>query len=228
MNVLVIAAHPDDEVLGCGGTISRLAQEGNDVYVAILGEGLMARYDERLQANRGDVEKLADCSRKAGKILGAKKIYFHGLPDNRFDTVALLDIVKMIEKLISEIRPQIVYTHHSGDLNIDHTITSRATITATRPFSCGQVKELYAYEVSSSTECSFHSFNSAFKPTVFIDISNTIENKIKALEVFVDEIRPFPHPRSVQSIRALAMTRGFAAGMKMAEAFEVVRYLRTL
>lgn len=226
MTVLVIAAHPDDEVLGCGGTIARLTSEGHDVYVAILGEGITSRYEKREQADQGIMKELQDRSRQVSKLLGVKELYFFDFPDNRFDTVPLLDIVKTVEKLIDQFQPKIVYTHHGGDLNIDHVITHRAVMTATRPVENCPVKEIYTFEVPSSTEWAFGQFQPAFQPNVFVDISATLETKIQAMQIYESEARPFPHPRSPKALQAIARRWGSAVGVEAAEAFELVRLVR--
>lgn len=224
--VLVVAAHPDDEVLGCGGTIARLAKEGCDVYIGILGEGITSRYARREQANRSLVEDLHARSRRAGELLGAKDLFLQSLPDNRFDTVALLDIVKIIEEWIDKLQPEVIYTQHGGDLNIDHALVYRATLTATRPLAGSPVKELYAYEVPSSTEWAFSQFQPPFQPNVFVDISSTLDVKIQAMRLYDDEIRRFPHPRSPEALEAIARRWGSVAGFECVEAFEMIRSLR--
>jgi LmbE family N-acetylglucosaminyl deacetylase len=226
MKCLIIVAHPDDEVLGCGGTIVRLTGEGHDVYVAILGEGITSRYNKRERADHEMIKKLQDRSRQVSKLLGVKELCLYDLPDNRFDTVALLDIIKIVEKLINRFQPQVVYTHHGGDLNIDHAITHRAVMTATRPVENYPVKELYAFEVPSSTEWAFVRFQPSFQPNVFMDISATLETKIQAMQIYESEARPFPHPRSPESLQALAKRWGSAVSVDAAEAFELVRLVR--
>jgi len=223
MKFLVIAAHPDDEVLGCGGTIARLSREGHCVYIAILGEGITSRYPRRGQADKSLLKTLHKYSRQVAEILGAKNVFSFNLPDNRFDTVPLLKVVKKIEDLIKRLRPSVIYTHHGGDLNIDHEIVFRATLTATRPGADCPVRELLAYEVPSSTEWAFGQFTPAFRPNMFMDISATLERKIKAMQIYESEIRQFPHPRSPEALRALAQWRGSTAGLVAAEAFELVR-----
>ena len=226
MNDLVIAAHPDDEVLGCGGTIARLSREGHCVYIAIMGEGITSRYARRNQAKYSLVKKLHKRSRQVAELLGAKDVFSFNLPDNRFDTVPLLDMVKKIEDLIERLKPSVVYTHHGGDLNIDHAIVYRATLTATRPVAGCPVRELFAYEVPSSTDWAFGQFAPAFRPNVFVDISATLERKIKAMQLYESEIRPFPHPRSPEALRSLAKWRGSIAGVSVAEAFELIRKIQ--
>jgi LmbE family N-acetylglucosaminyl deacetylase len=223
MNILVIAAHPDDEVLGCGGTIARLTGEGNRVHIAILGEGITSRRRQRDKTGRRAVAELSAVSRQAAKLLGAEKPIMYGLPDNRFDTVPLLDIAKLIEDTIEGVKPEIVYTHHGGDLNIDHAIVHRATLTATRPIPGSPVRDVYAYEVPSSTEWAFASLSPVFRPNVFSDISGTLERKIAALRLYETEIREFPHPRSSAAIDAIARRWGSVSGVEAAEAFELIR-----
>jgi LmbE family N-acetylglucosaminyl deacetylase len=224
--VLVIAAHPDDEVLGCGGSIARWSREGSQVYIAILGEGETSRYDSRDQADPEVVQALQDKSRQVADILGAGDIFQYSYPDNRFDTVPLLEIVKTVEELINRIQPKIVYTHHSGDLNIDHTITFRAVMTATRPMKGSPVRELHAFEIPSSTDWTFGGIVSTFNPNEFIDISSTLETKIKAMQCYENEVREFPHPRSSRALRALAERWGSVVGVPAAEAFQLIRSIR--
>ncbi len=223
MTVLVIAAHPDDEVLGCGGTIARLAQEGQEIYIAILGEGITSRYSHREQADQEMVETLHRRSRQVASLLGAEELFMYNLPDNRFDTVPLLDVVKIIEALLEKFKPDTVYTQHGGDLNIDHNIVYRATLTATRPTAGQSVKTLYAYEVASSTEWAFQKFSPVFQPNVFVDIKSTLETKLEAMELYESEARSFPHPRSPEALRAIAQRWGSVAGLMAAEAFELIR-----
>lgn len=224
--VLVIAAHPDDEVLGCGGTIARLSQEGHDVYIAILGEGITSRYAQREQADTALLEALHACSRRVAEQLGAKDLFLYNLPDNRFDTVPLLDVVKIIENLVKRLAPQTVYTHSGGDLNIDHVVVNRAVLTTTRPTVTCPVKEVYAFEVPSSTEWTFGHFQPVFRPNVFMDITDTLEVKIQAMQLYESEARPFPHPRSPGALRAVASRWGAASGLCAAEVFELIRSLR--
>ena len=226
MNILVIAAHPDDEVLGCGGTIARLSHEGHSVFVAILGEGVTSRFALRDQADPKLIQALRDCSRKAGQILGVKDLKFYEFPDNRFDTVPLLDIPRPIENLIIDLQPRVVYTHHGGDLNIDHAIINRAVLTATCPTAAPTVKTVYAFEVVSSSEWSFQSLNPLFLPNTFFDFKETLKTKIEAVKIYESEIRPFPHPRSSKALISNAQRWGSVAGIEAAEPFELIRDVR--
>jgi LmbE family N-acetylglucosaminyl deacetylase len=226
MSVLVLAAHPDDEVLGCGGTVARLSREGRAVYLAILGEGITSRYDRREEADPVLVEALHDRSRAVAAKLGAKDLFLFGLPDNRFDTVPLLDVVKVVEGLVGRLRPEEVYTQHGGDLNVDHVVLFRATLTATRPVGGCPVRAVYAYEVASSSEWAFGQFAPAFRPNVFVDVGATLEVKVEAMQLYESEARPFPHPRSPEALRAQARRWGAVAGLEAAEAFQLVRACR--
>ena len=226
MRVLVLAAHSDDEVLGCGGTIARLAADGADVYIAILGEGITSRFAARQDADAGMVAALQERSRQVASLLGARELFLYGLPDNRFDSVPLLEVVKIIEDLVDRLRPEVVFTQHGGDLNVDHVVLYRATLTATRPQEGAAVRDVYAYEVASSTEWAFQQFEPRFTPSVFFEIENTLATKIEAMQLYESEARAFPHPRSPESLRASAVRWGSVAGLRAAEAFHLVRSVR--
>jgi LmbE family N-acetylglucosaminyl deacetylase len=220
--VLIIAAHPDDEVLGCGATMAKLAAAGYEVFIAILGEGVTSRYAAREAADQNLILELRKTAEKVKECLGAKKLFHFDFPDNRFDTVPLINIIKTIEGLIKEIKPQTVFTHHPSDLNIDHAITHKSVLTATRPFSGCPVKEIYAFEIPSSTEWSFGQFGS-FQPDTFCNVESTLEMKIRAMGLYETERREFPHPRSPEAIEAIAQRWGSVAGLRYAEAFETIR-----
>lgn len=226
MKVLVIAAHPDDEILGCGATAARLAQEHHEVHFAILGEGITSRHAQRSDADVRELEALHNHAKAAAAKVGAKSIALHHFPDNRLDTVPLLDVIKVVEELIDRLQPEVIYTHHSGDLNVDHGVVHRAVLTATRPISGQTVREIYAFEVPSSTDWAFGSAQPQFRPNVFVDVTATLEAKITAMACYETESRKFPHPRSPEALRAVATRWGSIAGFATAEAFELVRSLR--
>jgi LmbE family N-acetylglucosaminyl deacetylase len=222
--VLIVAAHPDDEVLGCGGTIRKLVKKGYSVYTLILGEGVTSRDPVRDRKKRErEIEELKEKAIKANKLLGVKEVFLYEFPDNRFDSVDLLDIIKTIERVKKEIQPDIIFTHSQHDLNIDHALTYKAVLTASRPVRGETVKEIYSFEVLSSSEWVYPP---KFSPNLYIDISDTIEDKIKAMSLYTSELRKYPHPRSLEGIRILAKKRGLEVGFYYAEAFEVVRILR--
>ena len=216
--ILVVAAHPDDEVLGCGGTIARHASVGDTVSVLLLSEGATSR--EPTDAE-GDVSALRRAAVEASRTLGAVEPRFCGFPDNRLDTVPLLDVIKAIEVVVDAIEPEIVYTHHQGDLNVDHRIAHQAVATACRPLPGASVNGIYAFEVVSSTE--WQTSMSSFRPNRWINIKPFLHRKLRALEAYSSEMRPFPHARSFEAVDALARVRGASAGLEAAECFMVVR-----
>jgi LmbE family N-acetylglucosaminyl deacetylase len=224
-SILVIAAHPDDEVLGCGGTIARLSNEGHDISLAILGEGITSRYLHREDADKKMVQNLHEHSHQVAKMLGVNDLQMFDLPDNRFDTVPLLDIVKILERYIKKINPDCVYTHHSADLNLDHALINRATLIATRPLENFSVKTVLSFEVPSSTEWTFQTTRPGFQPNIFVDVTKTLDTKIEAMKIYDSENREYPHPRSSESLRAIACRWGSVSGFKAAEAFELIRYI---
>ena len=224
--ILVIAAHPDDEVLGCGATIARLAGEGHALHIAIMGEGITSRHAKRQDADVKQLSRLHQQASAAARKLGAKDVVLFKLPDNRLDTVPLLEVVKLVESLVAKLRPQVVYTHHPGDLNIDHGIVHRAVLTATRPAPGQPVREIYTFEVPSSTEWAFQRLEQPFRPNVFVDVAATLETKIAALRCYKTETCKFPHPRSPEALRAIAARWGSVVGCEAAEAFELIRSVR--
>lgn len=223
MNVLAIAAHPDDEVLGCGGTIARLASEGAHITILILAQGLTSRIDFDPKRDQSALDLHRVRARKAGSVLGAQEVILRDFPDQKMDAIPLLEIVHAIEHEIARLRPDTVFTHHGGDLNMDHAITFRATMTATRPIKGCPVRRLYGYEVPSSTEWSFQRFGPAFRPTTFFEMNDFLDRKIAAMQIYESEARDFPHPRSPEALRAIARRWGSTAGCQAAEAFELVR-----
>jgi len=219
--ILVVAAHPDDEILGCGGTMARLVKEGSEVYTLILGTGITSRYENNEEVEIKDKLKLLKChAHEANKLIGVNEVITDDFPDNAFDTVALLDIVKSVEKVKDKIKPGLIFTHYEKDLNIDHKITYEAVITAARPMPGETVRQIYSFEVPSSTEWRYPL---SFTPDTFYDVGNTIEIKLKALEHYKTEMRKPPHPRSLEWIRLRAKTWGMSVGIEYAEAFKCVR-----
>jgi LmbE family N-acetylglucosaminyl deacetylase len=223
MSVLVVAAHPDDEVLGCGGTAARLAHEGHAVHIAIMAEGITSRHAQRDQADAQQLSRLHQQAHAAAAKMGAKDVVLFKLPDNRLDTVPLLEVVKLVEQLVENLKPEVIYTHHPGDLNIDHEVVHRAVLTATRPVAGQPVREIYAFEVPSSTEWAFQRLQPSFRPNVFVDVTSTLDAKLDAMACYDSESREFPHPRSPEALRALATRWGTVVGCPAAEAFELVR-----
>lgn len=222
--VLIIAAHPDDEILGCGGTAARMASEGDEVFTVILGEGITSRDESRQREKREtEIAGLKTQILEANKIVGVKDVFTFDFPDNRFDSVPLLDIVKAVEKIKDKIKPDILFTHYENDLNIDHRVTYQAVLTATRPMAEETVKEIYSFEVLSSTEWNYPL---SFSPNCFYNISETVQLKVDAMAKYKGESREFPHPRSSEGIMLNAKQWGMKTGVRYAEAFKVVRLIK--
>lgn len=217
--ILVIAAHPDDEVLGCGATIAKHAGFKDQVDVLVIGDGLTGRTKQKKVA-----EKQA-CA--AAKILGVRDVTFGGLPACRFDVRGQWEITKIIETQIRLIQPDTLYLHHYGDLHHDHRMVFEAAMPAARPVSGCSVKRVLCFEIPSSTDWAPPIAHRMFKPNVFVDVSKTFQKKMEALKkCYADEMREFPHPRSEKAIEAYARRWGAVSGLRMAEAFELIRDIR--
>lgn len=215
--VLVIAAHADDEVLGCGGTIARHVAEGCKVHVVFMADGVTSRPG----AEPGELQARLSAAHQAQVILGVCQTRSLGLPDNRMDSLPLLEVVQQLEPVIEEVHPSLVYTHHHGDLNVDHRITHQAVMTACRPVPGRSVKEIRCFEVLSSTE--WGAAYAPFEPDIFVDISAYLDVKRAALAAYGGEMRDAPHSRSVAHVEVLARHRGCCVGLQAAEAFALAR-----
>lgn len=226
MSVLCVAAHPDDEVLGVGGTLARHAADGDEVHACLLSDGVTSRHDEVTEEVQERIERRRSMAETACERLGLTSTTFHSFPDNQFDTVPLLEIVQAIEREIEACNPSVVYTHHYGDLNIDHEIVCRATITATRPLSNSGVDRVLAFETPSATEWSVPSPDNAFQPRQFVNIEDYLETKVDALAAYETELRDPPHPRAVDNIRRQARVWGSRTGVPAVEPFDVLREIR--
>lgn len=218
MNVLVVAAHPDDELLGCAGTIARHALAGDRVHILIAAEGATSR----AAGGPDEVEALQQAARQAAEILGAEPPRFAGFPDNRLDSLAILDITQAVEAVVEEVRPTVIYTHHGGDLNRDHRLLHEAVVTACRPLPGRPFRKLLVFETLSSTEWASEAVGAPFRARHYVDISATLDVKLRALACYAAEMRPFPHPRSAEAVTALAALRGTQVGLVAAEAFDVI------
>lgn len=220
-NVLVVAAHSDDEAFGCGGTLAKLANQKNNIYAVYFTDGVSARQDK--SNNKKEIINRKKNSLKAAKILGIKKCSYYSYPDNQLDTVPILQIIQVIEKEILKINPDIILTHFENDLNIDHQIICSAVKTATRPKPSTSIKKILLFETLSSTEWLFSNKKKTFNPNYFVDITKTINKKIKAVNCYRKEIFKWPHPRSTKGVKTLAMFRGQSVGLKYAEGFQLLR-----
>ncbi len=222
--VLVVAAHPDDEVLGCGGTIARMAAAGRTVHVLLLADGENARATtDGSGVAAGAVAARHVAAEKACRILGCTSVEALTLPDNRMDGLVLLDVVKEIEARISRHAPTTLLTHHGGDVNVDHRVTHQAVIVACRPVPAHSVRELLFFEVPSSTEWCPPGSGYSFVPNYFVDVAEMLDRKMAAIDAYASELRDFPHPRSKPAIEALARWRGATVGVVAAEAFVLGR-----
>ncbi|MDD3905552.1 MAG: PIG-L family deacetylase [Candidatus Omnitrophica bacterium] len=217
MKHLVLAAHPDDEVLGCGGTIAKRIKEGDEVTVAILTDGAVTRY------KKGMAKVLKANTTECAKALGVSRIIFKNLPNQLLDAMPITKVIKEIEGIIKETAPDMVYTHDKGDLNRDHVVVYEATLVAARPLPGGKIKGLFTYFVPSSSEYNDVDEKSVFIPNVFVEINQTIDKKIKAFTYYKSEVRPYPHPRSPEALRVYAKRWGIQAGVEYAEAFRLIR-----
>lgn len=215
MKILVIAPHPDDEVLGCGGTIALHSKKRDEVYLCIVTKAYTPDWSEDFIKNRK--REMAN----ANKILGIKKTYFLDFPTVKLDTIPQKELNDSIFKIVEIVKPQIVYVPHRGDLNKDHRLVFEAALVAVRPVSDHELTKVLSYETLSETEWGLPS--ETFTPNVYVDISNTIETKIEAMKAYESEIKPYPNPRSLEMIEILAKKRGAEAGIKFAEAFMLIR-----
>jgi LmbE family N-acetylglucosaminyl deacetylase len=219
--ILVVAAHPDDEVLGCGGTIRRHVEDGDSVHVVLMADGETSRGSIAME----NIEARKVAATKAKEILGISSVINFDFEDNKMDDICLLQVIQSLEEVISKVQPSVIYTHHYGDLNIDHRLTQQAVMTACRPIPGACVKEIYGFEVLSSTEWSLNSMI-PFAPTYFVDISSQLKIKMQATEAYAEEMLGTPHSRSIEHVEILARHRGYQVGANAAEAFEVYRILK--
>ncbi len=222
--VLVIAAHPDDEVLGMGGTITKLVKDGCHVDVLIVTDGSSSQYRnsdhlaEIIEAKKKETRNCAD-------VLGVRDVYYGELPDMKLDTTPHIRINQVIEDIIDKVQPDTVFTHFWGDVNCDHQNVYKSTLVAVRPVMGQVVKELYCYRVPSSTEWTPNKADTMFMPNVFVDIEKYAEQKYKAFTCYSTELRDYPHPRSVQYLRETDKVTGLRVGLQAAEEFVLLRKL---
>jgi LmbE family N-acetylglucosaminyl deacetylase len=227
--IMVVVAHPDDELLGLGATMNRLIQTaGVTTHVVILGEGITSRSETRdtekwkaeLAIHRGNIHD-------AQQAIGYHSVSIYDFPDNRFDTVALLDIIKVVEKEKEQFLPDVIFTHHGGDVNIDHQRTFDAVITACRPMAHERVRTIITFETPSGTEWRAPSDPRHFLPNLFIEVSEeNLQAKITGMESYTFEKKPFPHPRSPEALKIQAQRWGVANGVHYAEAFQLIRSIQ--
>jgi LmbE family N-acetylglucosaminyl deacetylase len=224
--IMIVVAHPDDELLGLGGTMNRLIKEFNVItHVVILGEGITSRSDQRdLATWEKELKRHKENIVSAQECIGYHGVSTYDFPDNRFDTVALLDIVKVIENEKANFQPDIIFTHHGGDVNIDHQRTFEGVITATRPMTDEKVKTIICFETASGTEWRANTDPKHFLPNFFVSLDvKHINAKIMGMESYEFEKRVYPHPRSPESLTIQAQRWGISIGVNYAEAFAIIR-----
>lgn len=229
--ILVIVAHPDDELLGLGATMNKLIKENNcQIRAVILGEGLTSRSEVRDQEKwKKELEIHKSNITNAQRCIGYESVGIYDFPDNRFDSIALLDIVKVIEKEKKDFNPEIIFTHHGGDLNIDHQRTFEAVMTATRPMKGECVKSILTFETSSATEWQANLASKTFFPNLYIEVSKeNISAKVNAMECYEYESRPYPHPRSKEALIQKARFYGSEMGIDLVERFQIIRSIQSL
>jgi LmbE family N-acetylglucosaminyl deacetylase len=217
--MLVVGAHPDDETLGAGGTIARYAQAGSEVWVCIVCDGVTARHSE--------VSRQRECAESACAVLGAARVVFCELPDQRLDGMDLVEVIRPIDECVRELEPEVVLTHFKDDVNQDHRAVFDATMVSTRPSSTTPVRTVMCYETASSTEWAAPFQGGVFAPNVFVDISDTLDVKVKAMAEYanthVSEVKTYPHPRSLEAVEIYAKRQGVVVGAHAAESFMLVR-----
>lgn len=217
--ILVVGAHPDDETLGAGGTMARYAGEGSEVWVCIVCDGVTARHNEAAQQRR--------CAEDACALLGVARVVFCDLPDQRLDSMALVDVIRPLEECVERLRPDIVLTHFKDDVNQDHRMVFDATMVATRPSPMQPVRTVMCYETASSTEWAPPFQGGVFAPNVFVDITETLDRKVEAMRCYANthesEVKAYPHPRSLEAVEIYAKRQGVVVGTRAAEPFMLVR-----
>lgn len=216
--VLVIAAHPDDEVLGAGGTIAKHSLAGDQVSVAIVSEGASVQFPDDPSKARLKSEQ----AHRAANILGVARVFEGGFPDQKLDQVPVLEVVQFIEGVIRELHPQIVYTHHFAELNQDHRVCHEATLIAARPFTVASLQRILCFSVDTLSLPG----KQGNHYDVYNDITATLETKLEAMRVYDTEVRPYPHPRSLESLRLIAARNGALVGLKAAEVFQSILEIR--
>jgi LmbE family N-acetylglucosaminyl deacetylase len=217
-NILVVAAHPDDEVIGAGGTIAAHAARGDRVFIAILTEGASVQFpgeDDKISLKKRQAQQAAE-------VLGAREVFSGDFPDQRLDVTPLLEVNRFVERVAREVEPHIIYTHHYADLNSDHRIAYEAAAVAARPYSLPSFERLLCYSVDTLT----HAGRGAQQFNVYSDITETLELKLKAMQVYETEVRAYPHPRSLEAMRYTALRNGAVVGLRAAEVFQAVLEVR--
>ncbi len=217
MRILIIAPHPDDEVLGCGGTIAKHNLSGDEVYLCIVTKAYPPEWSE------DEIKRRKEEVLRVNEILGISKTHFLDLPTAKLDTIPQKELSDSIARVVDEVKPDVIYIPHRGDLNKDHRLIFEAAIVTVRPKPGSSIQKVLSYETLSETEWTAPFVENAFIPNLYVDISETLEVKLKAMSEYKLELKEFPHPRSLEAITALAKRRGPTIGVKAAEAFMLIR-----
>jgi LmbE family N-acetylglucosaminyl deacetylase len=217
VSVVVVAAHPDDEILGVGGTVAAHVRAGEDVHAVIVSEGASSRYDD------GTAAALRKSAYRAAEQLGFASLTFEALPDQRLDAVPLLTVTQRLEAVLDRLRPHVVYTHFPGDVNADHGVVARAAWTACRPYRLPELRRFAVFETPSSTEWAWPYGDSTLAPNLFVDITETLDAKLAAIECYETELRDYPHPRSRRALVGRAEYWGSQVGRAHVEPFRILR-----
>jgi LmbE family N-acetylglucosaminyl deacetylase len=215
--VVVVAAHPDDELLGVGATLVKHVRAGDEVHAVIMADGATSRYADAM------VGVLEEASKRAAETLGLASIRACSLPDQRLDGVPLVEVTKAVESVLDELRPRVVYTHFPGDVNLDHGVVARATWTACRPYVLPGLRRFAVFETPSSTEWAWPLDGGTFTPGLFVDVTDTLATKIAAMACYESEVRDYPHPRSLTALAERATFWGSRVGRAAVEPFQVLR-----
>jgi LmbE family N-acetylglucosaminyl deacetylase len=215
--VVVIGAHPDDEILGAGGTLARHVIGGDEVHALVVADGASSRASDEL------MHTLEKDAARAAEMIGFSSVELRSLPDQRLDTVPFIELTQLIESVLDHLRPHVVYTHFPGDVNADHGLVARATWTACRPYSRPQLRRFAVFETPSSTEWAWPMNDSDLQPNLFVDITETLDVKVAAMECYQSELRDYPHPRSSRALRERAAYWGSHVGRLAVEPFRILR-----
>jgi LmbE family N-acetylglucosaminyl deacetylase len=219
LRVLAIAAHPDDETIGAGGTIARHVAQGDEVYWCVVTQAYSPPWpEETLIEARRQVDQVRD-------VLGIQEIFSCGFPTVKLNTVPYIDLCSALQQVVDQVQPEIVYTTPRDDINQDHRIVYEATLVATRPLPGSSIRRLLCYEIGPTARFGLPAGSAGFVPNVFVDISRYLDKKLEAARCYRTELREYPHPRSIEGLRLLAQERGLSVGLQAAECFQLIREL---
>ena len=219
MVILVISAHPDDETIGAGGTILKHVDQGDSVYWCVVTQGYSPPWTEET------LKKAKEQIKKVQKAYGIKEVFRCGFPTVKLNTVPYIELSSSLQKVVDQVKPEIVYVTPRSDINLDHRIVYECVLVACRPLPGSSVRRILSYEICATTSFGLPAGINGFNPTVFIDISKYLNEKLEIMKLYETELCPYPHPRSLEGIKLFAEERGLSVGLKAAERFELIREL---